>query len=210
MSYIIVTPTRGDRFELMDHCSRQVKRFENSFETHLWINYKPNSDKPDLKERIKYGYDEAVKMGVDFVVIIEDDDAYPKDYLSKVVAQFDKSDFIGCEFSYYYNMKNRTWDKLVHKGRSSLYTTAFRVSAMKNFAWHRADDVFLDINIWNYAKRFRRTFIDAGAIGIKGHGFGLTGGNGHKMVMRNKDIDLSWLKSRVDEESFNFYSRLAL
>src|SRR6188768_977186 len=166
MSHLILTPTRGDRTQLMEHCRKQVKSFTTSYGIHCIVDYAPEKkEKKDLKERIWYGYKEAVKLGVDWVVIVEDDDQYPTDYLHKVLLTADRSDFIGCEFSYYYNLKNRTWDKLEHRGRSSLYTTTFRVSAMKNFAWHRADDVFLDINLWHYAKRFRRTFIDAGAIG---------------------------------------------
>lgn len=210
MSHIIITPTRGDRPELLKHCIWQVNRFTTSADSHLLVNYAPEKkDKKDLKERIKYGYDEAVKMGVDWIVIAEDDDWYSQDYLHSVLLKADTSDFIGCEFSYYYNLVNRTWDKLEHKGRSSLYTTAFRVSAMENFAWHRADDVFLDINIWNYAKRFRRTFINAGAIGIK-HGIGLTGGKGHKTIFRNRDPELKWLEARVDKESMEFYKSLSL
>jgi hypothetical protein len=208
MSHMIVTPTRGDRPELLANCKRQVSRFDTSYEIHCIVDFAPDS-KPDIKERIRNGYETAIEHGVEWVVILEDDDFYPKDYLSKVVAQFDKSDFIGCEFSYYFNLKNRTWDKLEHRGRSSLYTTAFRVSAMKGFPWHRAHDVFLDQSIWNYAKRFRRTFVDAGAIGIK-HGCGLTGGKGHRMVFKNRDPDLTWFESKVDKESFQFYKSLQL
>jgi hypothetical protein len=209
MSHIIVTPSRGDRPQLLEHCRKQVLGQTAAYNYHCVVDYKPNNFKPDLKDRIKVGYDHALELGADWIVIMEDDDAYDKNYLHRVLLNCDKSDFIGCEFSYYYNLKNRTWDKLIHKGRSSLYTTAFRVSAMKTFAWHRAHDVFLDQNIWNYAKRFRRTFIDAGAIGIK-HGTGLTGGKGHKMVFRNRDPELKWLESRVDKESLEFYKALEL
>lgn len=209
MSHCLLTPTRGDRPQLLDHCKWQAGRFTTSIGSHLIVDYKPEKpDKKDLTERVWNGYKEAVKLGVDWVVMLEDDDWYHPEYLHSVLRVADKSDFIGCEFSYYYNIVNRTWDKLEHKGRSSLYTTAFRVSAMKNFAWHRAHDVFLDQNIWHYAKRFRRTFIEAGAIGIK-HGIGLTGGKGHTMIMKNRDPELLWLKSRVDEKSFEFYKSIA-
>lgn len=210
MSHMLLTPTRGDRTELLKHCLRQVSRFTTSVDSHLVVDYKPEKkDKKDLKERVKYGYDEAVKLGVDWIVMIEDDDHYPAEYLHRVLLHADKADFIGCEWSYYYNLRNRTWDKISHPGRASLYTTAFRVSAMKNFAWHRADPVFLDINIWNYAKRFRRSFVDAGAIGIK-HGKGLCGGKGHVLEMKHKDAEMKWLEAKVDKESFEFYKTLTL
>lgn len=209
MGHSLITVDRGDRRPLFNHCLNQVSRLTASFDSHIIINRPPKSFKPDIKERVHEGYLQAVDKGIDWLVMIESDDFYPAEYLHRVLLHADTSDFIGCEFSYYYNLVNRTWDKLEHKGRSSLYTTAFRVSAMKNFAWHRADDVFLDINIWNYAKRFRRTFINAGAIGIK-HGIGLTGGKGHKTIFKNRDPELKWLEARVDKESMEFYKSLQL
>lgn len=210
MSHLLLTPDRNDRPELLAHCQWQVNRFTTSPGSHLIVNYVPEKkEKKDLKERVWHGYKEAAKLGVDWIIVIENDDHYPAEYLHRVLLHADKSDFIGCEWSFYYNLRNRTWDKIPHKGRSSLYTTAFRVDVMKNFAWHRADDVFLDQNIWHYAKRFRRTFIDAGAIGIK-TGLGLCGGRGHSMVLRNRDPELQWLESRVDKESIEFYKSLEL
>lgn len=210
MSHLLLTPDRGDRPTLLKHCVNQIERFTTSYDGHLIVNYAPEKkDKKDLTERVWYGYKEAVKLGVAFLILIENDDYYPAEYLHRVLLHADKADFIGCEFSYYYNLKNRTWDKIMHKGRASLYTTAFRVSAMKNFAWHRADPVFLDINIWNYAKRFRRSFVDAGAIGMK-HGKGLCGGKGHVLEMKHKDPEMQWLESRVDKESMEFYKGLHL
>lgn len=210
MSHLLLTPDRGDRKALLNHCKWQVDRFTTSIGGHLIINYTPEKpNQKDIKERVWSGYKEALSLGVDWIVIIENDDWYHPEYLHSVLRVADKSDFIGCEYSYYYNLVNKTWDKISHKGRSSLYTTAFRVEAMKNFAWHRAHDVFLDQNIWHYAKRFRRTFIEAGAIGIK-HGIGLTGGMGHQMVMQNRDPDMKWLEARIDKESMEFYKSLCV
>lgn len=210
MSHLLLTPDRGDRPSLLKHCLHQVGRFTTSVDGHLIVDYAPEKkDKKDLTERVWYGYKEAVKLGVDWIVMIENDDWYHPEYLHRLLLQADKADFIGFEFSYYYNLKNRTWDKITHKGRSSLYTTAFRVKAMENFAWHRADPVFLDQNIWNYAKRFRRSFVDAGAIGIK-TGLGLCGGKGHVLKMKHADPELNWLEARVDKESFEFYKSLSL
>lgn len=208
MTHCLLTFDRGDRAPLYNHCLWQVSRFTTQLE-HVKIVHAPKSLSPDLKDRVKEGFDYAVQKGIDWVVIIESDDYYSADYLENILPYTHNMDFIGCEFSYYFNLKNRTWDKLEHRGRSSLYTTAFRVSAMKGFPWHRAHDVFLDQSIWNYANRFRRTFIDAGAIGIK-HGIGLTGGKGHRMVFKNRDPDLTWLESKVDKESFQFYKSLQL
>lgn len=50
------------------------------------------------------------------------------------------------------------------------------------------------------------------AIGIKGgHSNGtLVGGKGHKGTFPNKDQNITWLKSKVSPESFEFYSKLEL
>jgi hypothetical protein len=85
---------------------------------------------------------------------------------------------------------------------------------MKDLQWQRlirTKTPFLDIEIWKYAKSTskRCKFIDdTGSIGIK-HGIGLCGGKGHKMEMNNKDPDMTWLKARVDNDSFEFYKQLS-
>lgn len=205
MSHLLLTTTRGDRPKMLDQCKAQVKRFVTSFGIHCIVDYPPEKKGFDLTERVRYGYESALEHGVDWVVMIEDDDAYNKDYLHKVLTVSDQSDFIGCEFSYYYNVKLRTWERLYHPNRSSLFTTAFRVSAMKDFKWHLAHKLFLDIDIWRHARKYRSSFLDAGAVGIKGHESGLTGGAGHKMHLKNADPDLRWLSSKVDQESLEFY-----
>lgn len=207
MSTALLTPDRGDRPNMLEHCKWQVSRFVMNL-NHIVVNGQPKNTKPDLTERIKQGYDQAVKDGIDWLIIVENDDFYPMDYPHVILRQADKSDFIGSEFTFYYNLKNKTWERLYHPNHCSLFHTAFRVSAMKDFKWHLAHKLFLDLDIWKYARRFRRTFVQPHAIGIKGHGEGLVGGKGHQMVMKNKDPDMAWLKSKVDERSFELYKSL--
>lgn len=210
MSILIITPDRGDRPQLLEHCKQQVSNFASKHE-HLMVNYHAHNGNPDLTDRIKFGVDAANDGGFEWVVIVENDDAYPQDYILRMWPHFDRSDFIGCEFTYYANLRNRTWERSMHPNHSSLFTTAFRVSAMKDFKWKLAHKVFLDLDIWRYARKggFKRTFIDLGAIGIK-HGIGLCGGKGHVQTFKNKDPELTWLKSKVTPESFEFYSKLEL
>lgn len=207
-----LTPDRGDRPELLKHCKEQVLRMHPSgLLGHHWIiSHTPPTDRPDLTDRIKKGchwIDSNVDIG-DWAFIIENDDFYPADYLNAFSPHLKDYDFIGSDRTIYYNIRNRTWEETHHPNHSSLFCTAFRVSAMSGFKWHQAHPVFLDLDIWKYAKRFRRKFIDTGAIGIKGHGQGLCGGKGHVQTFPNKDADMSWLQSRVDKESFEFYSKL--
>lgn len=212
MSILLLTPDRSDRPELLAHCKWQVSRFVSSFAEHLIVDYPAKNQNPDIKERIRAGYEHAKVMGYDFVAVIENDDFYTSTYLHSILLRTSDTDFIGSEFTFYYNLRNRTWERTVHPNHSSLFCTAFRVSAMKDFKWSKAHKVFLDLDIWRYARnpKFRRTFIDTGAIGIKGHGYGLAGGKGHVQKFKNLDPDLLWLKSRVDSTSFEFYSNLKL
>lgn len=208
MSHIIVTPDRNDRPVMLEHCLKQVKCFNATHGCHRVVNFPPRGSGFDLTERIQEGWKEAIRNNMKWVIIVENDDYYPSDYLHKVLLNIDDFDFIGCEFTYYYNIRERTWERLYHPNRSSLFTTAFRVSAMLDFDWKRAHKLFLDIDIWKHARKYRRTFIDAGAVGIKGHGFGMAGGKGHVMKLKNKDPDMHWLESKVNKESLEFYKSI--
>lgn len=206
--HLAITMDRGDRPELLAHCKWQVSRFVNTIDHHI-VDYPAKNSSPDLTERVKAGYEYAKENGYDWIHIVENDDYMSKDYLLRMWDKFDNSDFIGSEFTYYYNLRNRTWERTHHPNHSSLFCTSFRVEAMKDFKWHTAHKVFLDLDIWRYARKSRITFTDLPAIGIK-HGIGLCGGKGHKQTMPNKDQNLEWLKSKVDETSYEFYSKLEL
>ncbi len=210
MSVMILTPTRNDRPKMEAHCMDQIRRFHGSFAFHCLVNFKPKGKGFDLKDRIFEGYKTAIENKIDWVVIVENDDHYPATYLHEVCLRMDQSDFIGCEFTHYFNIKTRTHERLYHPNRSSLFTTAFRVSAMVDFKWHLANKLFIDIDIWQHARKYRRSFVDAGAIGIKGHGEGLSGGKGHTMKLKNRDPDLKWLQSKVDSKSFEFYKTFSI
>jgi hypothetical protein len=204
-SFAIITPDRGDRQALFDHCIKQMDRFTIQPIRRYIINHKPLSERFDLISRVRQGFNMAKADGVDWVFIIESDDYYPANYFERFLPYLDKFDFIGSEESNYYNLRNQTHNTFQHPYRSSLCNTAFRISALHNFSWPTDHSPFLDIKLWQEcARHHRRKFIETGTVGIK-HNLGLCGGKGHQMNMRNKDFDLSWLRSRVDEQSFNFY-----
>lgn len=209
MSVALLTMDRGDRKPFMDHCIYQTSKLKPLGLEHIQVTYPPKNNQFDLTERVKKGWEIAKEKGFEWVVIIESDDYYPEDHVLRMWPHFDKADFIGSEFTIYYNLRNRTWERTSHPNHSSLFCTAFRVSAMDNFKWHLAHKVFLDRDIWHHAKKFRRAFIEMNAIGIK-HGIGLCGGKGHVQTNKNKDYSLQWLKSKVSAESFEFYSNTEL
>lgn len=212
--FAIIVPDRGDRPELLRKCLDQIKSFHGLSYMLIVVDFSTVSSKPDLVKRIYEGIGIAEDNDIDFVFIIENDDFYPADYLSKM-GNPEGYDFIGCEHSYYYNLRNLTWQRFDHSHRSSLFNTGFRISAMNGFPWQRLirqSDVFLDIEIWKWARRRNRRkikFVEStGSIGIK-HGIGLCGGKGHRMEMINKDPEMKWLEARVDANSFEFYKQLS-
>lgn len=173
-----------------------------------FIDYKPTSDKVDLVERVQKGVDMARADGFDTVFVVEDDDYYPVDYFK----QFNRWDytFWGAEQTTYYNLKSRTYTHFQHPGRSSLFVTGFKISALNGFAWTAPKGRFLDIALWEYAERSllpKQLLNTSQAVGMK-HNLGLCAGKGHVMRGKNTDDDLQWLKNNVDKGAFEFYSEL--
>lgn len=208
MKFAIITPDRGDRPEFTNFCLHQIERQKlppGSF-THIHVNYPPLNDEVDLIDRIKHGVNQAKMLGYDWVIVMENDDFYPKDYLSRFLPFMDNADFIGDDRTIYYNIRNRTYSIFDHPHRASLFTTAFRISALNNFEWP-TQGPNLDIMLWKYARHKRRKFIKTGAIGIK-HGIGKCGGIGHNRRLRNTDMDLAFLQDHVDSEALIFYKAI--
>lgn len=208
--FATITPTRGDRPLLLDFCKRQIDRMKTKPEVAYFIDYEPTSEKPDLIARVRKGIECAQADGLDMVFIVEDDDYYPADYFDNLNIG---SLFFGSPYTYYYNLKNQTYDWWSHNHRSSLFRTGFRISALKGFKWPKETDVFLDIDLWKFAyPQYQNSpkiqWRTNRALGIK-HGIGLTGGKGHKMTMKHKDQKFEWLKQSVDAEAFDFYKSLS-
>jgi len=206
MTFATITPSRGDRPELLEFCKHQLSRMEVKPDKSYLIDYKPQSEKIDLVERVKKGVELAKTDGFDVVFIIEDDDFYPADYFQ----QFNRRDytFWGSEQTVYYNLKNRTFALFTHPGRSSLFITGFRISALDTFPWIAPKNRFLDIALWEYAAKVGNPqFVTTCAVGIK-HNLGLCAGRGHEMRGKNNDESLEFLKWNVDPEAYTFYTDL--
>lgn len=210
--FATITPTRGDRDNLL---SFTLKRVLHQANYQITVLYPPVSDAIDIVPRIKKGIEMAKRNGYDFVFIVEDDDYYPDGFFNSW-GELDNLDFVGFSDTIYYNLKNRTYQTFEHDGntgvpRSSLFCTGFRISALENFNWPNDNWPFLDIRLWEFANRYdKRISLLKGntALGIKGHGQGKAAGKGHSMLMKHSDNDYSFLKSRVDNEAFEFYTGL--
>lgn len=205
--FCTITPDRGDRKPLMDFCRYQLSRMSVKPDKSYFIEYPPVSDRIDLVERIQEGVRQAKADGFKYAFIIESDDAYPVNYFEA----FDIGDFgfYGSTETIYYNIRNRTYNIMTHPGRSSLFTTGFKISELDNFNWYAPKSRFLDVSLWEYSDTSvgMRQFVRTGAIGIK-HDIGLCAGKGHKMRGPHCDDALEKLRAWTDDEQFDFYSQL--
>lgn len=208
MKFCVIIPDRNDRFQLTEFCLKQLDRMTLKPDNIFHMNNSPVGSGFDLVSRIYDGVKQAQVEGYDLCFVIENDDYYPANYFEKFAPYFEKYDFFGQEYSWYYNLRNLTYNKFDHQYRSSLFTTGFKISALNNFDWPDDSKPFLDIDLWKYARHRKRIFTDTGAIGIK-TGLGLCGGKGHQFVMRSKDPEMKWMESKVDSESFEFYRSLS-
>jgi hypothetical protein len=207
--FCTITPTRGDRPQLLEFCRHQLSRTDPGPEKSFFILDPPKLGLRDIVPRIRTGIQHAQNHGFDKVYVIEDDDFYPQDYFSQMA--FD-CDFVGTTQSTYYHLFNQTYETMVHPDRSSLYNTGFRISALKTFRFPSDDVAFLDLRLWKYCKQqFKKArMLDRPVgLGIK-HGIGRTGGSGHRREFKRKDQDYSYLRSMVDKEAFDFYMTLCV
>lgn len=201
-----ITCDRGDRVQFYNFCIHQLGRMTQQPKETFFINHKPLNGEIDITLRVRLGIAAAIKEGIDVCYIVESDDFYPSNYFW--IMDIGDNDFIGCNRSLYYNIKNKTYNEFEHKNRASLYCTGFRISALKNFDWPPDDTKFLDLILWKHALKGKYKLLDHSVgVGIK-HGIGMRAGVGHRLVMPNKDEDYSFLKSKVDAEAYAFYRSL--
>lgn len=214
-NFCIITPDRGDRPELMAHCLYQMERQTLKPGDHFIIDYPPRNNEPDLIPRIRAGIDQAKMKGYEIVIIIENDDYYPDNYLETMLAELNRSEQIqavGWFETLYYHIFSQQYKLHRHPERASLFCTAFRISALEGFEWPDNKEVFLDLALWQHFKRY--AFLTLGKnyipVGIK-HGIGKCGGNGHNSELpyyTEHDTNFEKLSKLVRPESLEFYKRL--
>jgi hypothetical protein len=209
--FCVIIPDRGDRKELTEFCFRQLDRMTLKPDKIYHINHQAMDDNIDIISRVAHGVERAEMDGIDLCFIIENDDYYPADYFESYAPFIYGHDFFGYEDTTYYNIKTKTWQRFEHVNRSSLFCTGFRASALKSFNWPSGKRRFLDISIWDHAafKMKAMKLLDCNpCLGIKGHGFGMMGGKGHVIRLKENDENLSFLGSKVDDMAFWFYTDL--
>ncbi len=202
--FCAITPTRGDRPLFLEHCKMQMQKQTVLPGDHFIIDYPARSGDFDLVERYQQGIALAMSKGYDIVYFIEDDDYYPDDYFERM--DIGKNDIIGLPYTWYYHLDTRSYIRMNHPGRSSMFCTGLRISRFMDFDWPDKLTIFVDILLWKHLALQRFEMIAPFPIGIK-HSAGLRAGNGHNLnfPFTASDPGCDWLKHHVRPESFEFY-----
>ncbi len=106
--------------------------------------------------------------GIEWVVIIEDDDYYAPQWLETIFGQFKNAELIGERRARYYNVQTNIWRRMENMTHASLCSTAMRSNALTLFRDIATTEYkFIDIVLWEKAKS-RHLFDSQLTVGIKG------------------------------------------
>lgn len=175
------------------------------------VNDTPTSKECDITKRYRMGYDRLRNLGLDVVFLIENDDWYAVNYFEKMLFYWDhynRNDIFGTNYTIYYHLKLKAWHKMLHDDRASAMNTL--IKADLNFNWGNDNDPYTDMHLWKTLKGQTFEAPEIISIGMK-HGIGKCGGAFHIDRLQryiNKDEDMLWLKRKIDQNSFDFYSQI--
>lgn len=110
-----------------------------------------------------------VKEG-EVVLIIEDDDHYAPDYISKMVEALESAELVGVKPSRYYNVATKRSQTMMNNAHSSLCSTAMRGKATEEFRKivNGLAVKFIDIQLWKACSESRLIKEPRLCTGIKG------------------------------------------
>lgn len=216
----VIIPSRGDeRLELLTRQAQRLAAMDPKIPVFC-MDYLPKGQEPDLIPRIKKALE---LVQTQYVVIIEDDDYYPPDYLDAITHGFKTGARVcGIPDTIYYHIGTQQYQHMKHPNRASLFCTAFAVDSLYGFKWPEDHVTHLDLELWKYwnnqarAKRMVKPYMYTGyrrgrprPVGIK-HGIGLSGGIGHYRKMQRQDSNWAYLRRHcgVPESEIQFFSSL--
>lgn len=206
----VVVPDKCDRPEFLKHCLFLLGKQTVKPDVIHVIDKDFGIKGVDITARYKFGLKKVFEDDdCDVCFFIENDDWYSENYIETMLYLWDahnRPSLFGLETSVYYHIGLKKYNKMFHAGRASAFSTMCTFEILKcNFP--NDTDVFFDIALWKTSLS-KKTVVPHKEIclGIK-HGEGLCGGRAHSSVFpyKNNDIDMDYLKSIVDKESFEFY-----
>jgi glycosyltransferase involved in cell wall biosynthesis len=209
----VIIPDRNDRPLFLANCLRQLENQTLKPEIIELVDYEPKSEQIDITQRYKFGYEKLKNKGLDVIAFIENDEWYSKFYLETMVnawVEKGKPNLIGTNYTIYYHIKWLAHFTMHHSTRSSAMSTL--IKADLDFKWCEDHVAYTDIYLWETLKGITFSPKNNICLGIK-HGVGKCGGMAHidkqeryKSPRGTSDSDKTFLKSTMDQESFNFFS----
>jgi glycosyltransferase involved in cell wall biosynthesis len=213
--YIVcIVPTRGDRPRMLKRCLEMLSRQTLQPVEVVLMNDPPlDPHVKDITWRYRNGFKRVIERhpDVELILIIEDDDWYSNGYIEvfyKAWNEAGRPEIFGTGETYYYHLGLRKFYHQRHEERASAFSTGV-TAAISRMMWPSDDYSFVDLEMWKQLEG-KTFFVEPPiSVGIKGYGEGkFFGGIGHNDKWngyRNSDDDLSWIRSVIDTESFNFY-----
>lgn len=201
--------TRGDRPKFLEQAKKMLKQQTLQPNEICIVDDEPLSNDIDITYRYRIGF-ERLKDKVDVIIFVENDDYYSPKYIETMVTAWvenGKPELFGIAETIYYHLKLKAFNIIKHDGRASAMSTM--VSTKLDIDFPKDNEPFFDLHLWKTYKGVTFKPKEPINIGIK-HGIGKCGGKGHLLSFRydNEDTEMKWLKSKVDNESFKFYSSL--
>lgn len=213
MKVAVIIPTRGDRPQFIKQCKNLLQRQTRKPDKIFWMDYKPESHKKDITQRMRRGVEKATKEGFNVAVFWEDDDWYHPTYLEWLLKEWEKSNrpaIFGVGETYYYNIAVNGRLHMKHGNRTSLFCTMINLPFKGN--WCSDDYAFLDMHLHKtgLVKTVNFPNDQIKAIGIK-HGIGLCGGGGHNARFKwdmTGSTASQWFSKNMDDQ-INFYNSIS-
>ena len=218
MKIAVIIPDRGDRPEFLKNCLRMMNAQTIQPDFLQVVDYKPLSDKCDITQRYRIAYHGLDGLNFDCILFIENDDWYAPNYIETMITLWHingRPELFGTNYTYYYHIGIKKYFKFTHFRRASMMNTLIKPDL--NISWPVDEYPYTDAALWQVDQLNiknkdieRRLSVDPGTIislGIK-HNVGMPGGNyhGNRLEKYNVcDADFSFIKSVMDNESFNFY-----
>lgn len=205
----VLIPTRNDRPKFLEQAKRLLANQTLQPNEICIVDDIPLNDEMDITYRYRIGI-ERLNDKVDVILLWEDDDYYCHTYIETMVNYWvmnGKPLLFGIAETIYYHLKLKAFNIIKHDGRASAMSTM--VSTKLEIDYPKDNEPFFDLHLWKTYKGVTFKPKEPINIGIK-HGIGKCGGKGHLLAFRydNQDTEMNWLKSKVDNGSFKFYSEL--
>jgi len=211
----ILIPDRGDRPLFLEHCMHLMDKQTLQPDVMELMCDKPLNDMCDITYRYRIGCERLFKQGCDVILFIENDDYYREDYIEKMILKWNECNrprIFGLGSTTYYHIGLRKYMRMVHSQRASAFCTLVTPDIM-DLSFGKDHEPFFDLHLWqqNNISKATYEFSKIKALGIK-HGVGKFGGKAHNKNFKydKDDKDLSFLRSVVDDKSFEFYKNYML